>query len=62
MEQIFGMETAVVLRNYIERVEVRRNQRIVEAGERAHVLYLLQTGEWFVIMCLDRRKWIFFLV
>jgi hypothetical protein len=44
LEQIFGVENAAILRNYMTRVEVHRNQKIVEAGDRSYTLYLLQSG------------------
>lgn len=44
LEQIFGVDNAAILRNFVTRVEVHRNQKIVEAGDRSYTLYLLQSG------------------
>lgn len=46
LQQVFGVETAAVVRPFTERIHVRRNQRITTIGEQANYLYIVQVGEF----------------
>jgi hypothetical protein len=42
----------MVMRHYIERIEVHRNQKVAEIGDQAHTLYLLQSGAFWYQCCM----------
>ena len=44
LERIFGPDTAHVLRQYVERIDVKRNSKLSDAEDHTQVLYILQSG------------------